>query len=129
MHQISVSRHFSAAHAIRLRDGTLEPQHRHDWSVLVTVETAKLDQLETVMDFHVLEKAVDALLGRVSERTLNDCPPFAARGGKLAISPTAERVAEWLGTALARELPRGVRVVSVAVGEAPGCTATFRPDV
>jgi len=130
MFEITISRVFSAAHAIRLYDGTLEPLHGHNWSVDVTVAAEELDDIEVVMDFHVLEKAVDELLARADNRDLNDIAPFAGGDdgdGEPAVNPTAERVAWWVGTQVAAALPARARLVSVRVGEAPGCTATYRP--
>jgi len=145
MYEITNTPTFAAAHAIRLYDGSREALHGHNWTVEVTVAAAELDRIELVMDFHKLERLVDRLMGQVDNRNLNDIPPFAgaapaaggaassgasgeaaaARGG--GVNPTAERVAWWLGSELAKVLPRRVRLVGVRVGEAPGCVATWRP--
>ncbi|MFI4859870.1 MAG: 6-pyruvoyl trahydropterin synthase family protein [Phycisphaerales bacterium JB063] len=131
---------FAAAHAIVLPDGSLEPVHGHNWSVTVTVTADALDAIDTVMDFHDLERIVLAITGAWHNRNLNDVPPFVraeadaagntpdtlSRHG-LSISPTAERVAEHLGDSVAAALPGAVRLLRVAIGEAPGCTAVYRP--
>ena len=127
MFEASVTRMFSAAHAIRLPDGSLEPLHGHDWSVVVTVTTEQLDAIETVMDFHKLEQIVDQNLTTVHNRNLNEVPPFADDRGNLAINPTAERVAAWLANQVQTHLPPDIKLVSVRIGEAPGCYATYRP--
>jgi 6-pyruvoyl-tetrahydropterin synthase len=127
MYEISVARVFAAAHAIRLPDGSLEPVHGHNWSVLVTVGSSRLDGIETVMDFHDLEQALDTALAKANNRHLNEVPPFVGPDGRLAVNPTAERVAWWIGQEIAAVLPRRVKLISVAVGEAPGCTAVYRP--
>ncbi len=126
MYEITVSKTFSAAHAIRLPDGTREPVHGHDWRVEVTVANDELDAIDVVMDFHALEAIVNPLIERVHNQNLNDVPPFA--DGQ--INPTAERVAWWLGTRIAKQLPTNVSLRQVSVGEAPGCRATYRrrPD-
>ena len=123
MFEITVSRVFSAAHAIRLYDGSLETIHGHNWSVDLTVAANDLDDIEVVMDFHQLESDVDALLKRADNCNLNDIEPF--KDG--AVNPTAERVAWWIGSEIAKDLPSHAKLVSVRVGEAPGCTATWRP--
>jgi 6-pyruvoyl-tetrahydropterin synthase len=79
------------------------------------------------MDFHQLEAIVDEFITRVHNRHLNEVPPFADAEGQLVVNPTAERVAWWLGEAVSAKLPPAVSLVSVRVGEAPGCTATYRP--
>lgn len=127
MYEITIHKVFSAAHAIRLHDGSLEPLHGHNWSVEVTAAADQLDAIQTVMDFHVLEKHLDALLAKAHNRSLNEVEPFTDGRGGLAVSPTAERVAWWIATVIDQALPAEVRLVSVKVGEAPGCYATYRP--
>ena len=79
------------------------------------------------MDFHDLERMVNALIAQVHNRHLNEVPPFAGPDGTLAVNPTAERVAWWFATEVARQLPKHVRLVSASVSEAPGCIARYRP--
>lgn len=129
MYEITVKRVFGAAHGIRLYDGSVESPHHHDWSVEVTVGAEQLDEIEVVMDFHVLEQGLDALLGQVEKRCLNDVPPFASERGDLAINPSAERVAWWIGSEIAAVLPQHVSLIDVTVGEAPGCSAKYRPTL
>ena len=123
MYDITISKAFAAAHAIRLYDGSLEPIHGHNWAVDLTVTAPELDGMEVVMDFHLLEKLVDALLAKVHNRHLNEVEPFL----NCKVNPTAERVAWWLGTEVQKGLPGGLKVTCVRVGEAPGCTAIYRP--
>ena len=128
MFSITVSRRFSATHAICLYDGALEPVHGHNWGVEVTVVAARLDAIETVMDFHELERIVDAILAPARDADLNDLAPFAApQPGPPAINPTAERVAWWIGSETARQLPASVSLKQVRVEEAPGCFALYSP--
>jgi 6-pyruvoyltetrahydropterin/6-carboxytetrahydropterin synthase len=139
VYEATILRTFSAAHAIRLPDGSLEPLHGHNWTVELTVAVNELDEIETVIDFHELERTLDELVATVHNRNLNAVPPFAGPrsggdsggasggGGDLAISPPAERVARWLADETAKALSARVRLVSVKVGEAPGCWATYRP--
>lgn len=127
MYQIQVDSVFAASHAIRLPDGSLEPLHVHNWPVSVLVETAELDNIETVMDFHILETWLKELLTTAHNRHLNEIPPFADDKGMLVVNPTAERVAWWIGSEIALRLPERVKLVKVSVGEAPGCTAIYMP--
>ncbi len=123
MYEITVTSVFSAAHAIRLPDGSFEPVHGHDWHVRLTVYSNQLDSIETVMDFHELQGFVDSAIEPARNRNLNEIAPFADG----SVNPTAERVAWWIGTSVAKNLPKGVSLVSVQVEEAPGCEATYRP--
>ena len=126
MYAISIERTFSAAHALRLYDGSLEPLHGHDWKIHLTVEADELDQIDVVMDFHDLERMVDGLIQSFHNGNLNSVAPFADEQGALTLNPTAERVAWWLGTQVAAQLPKHVRLGAVRVEEAPGCTAAYR---
>jgi len=127
MYEITVTAVFAAAHAIRLPDGALEPVHGHNWSVAVTVGSEGLDDIETVMDFHPLQAAVDQTIAPWVNGDLNTSAPFADASGELVINPTAERVAWAIAKGVAPKLPKPVRLISVSVGEAPGCTATYKP--
>jgi 6-pyruvoyltetrahydropterin/6-carboxytetrahydropterin synthase len=126
-YEITIRRTFSAAHAIRLHDGSLEPLHGHDWVVQVTVASERLDGMETVMDFHELQRIVDGPIGGLHNRNLNDVPPFADGHGGLKVNPTAERVASWLAERVTGHLPGSVRLICVEVEEAPDCVARYTP--
>ena len=118
--EISTTRAFSAAHALRLYDGSLEPVHGHNWRVKVTVAAAKLDAIGVLMDFHELERLVDAIITPLHNRHLNEVEPFAAE-----LNPSAENVALHVGRSL--RLPGAVRMVSVEVWETDTNSATYRP--
>jgi 6-pyruvoyltetrahydropterin/6-carboxytetrahydropterin synthase len=119
--QISTTRTFSAAHALRLYDNSLEPLHGHNWRVRVTVASPKLDPIGVVMDFHDLERLVDAIIAPWHNHNLNDCAPFAQ-----GINPSAENVALHLGKTIT--LPKGVRLTRVEVWETDTNRATYLPD-
>jgi len=128
MYQITIESHFAASHAIRLPDGSLEPLHGHNWRVRVTVGSITLDEIETVMDFHDLHALLEAIIKPLRNTHLNDLAPFAGDDGTLALNPTAERVAEFLGQTLASQLPQRVKLTRVDVEEALGCWATYLPQ-
>lgn len=126
MFEITIETGFSAAHAIRLDDDTLEPLHGHDWRVAVTVAAEELDRIDTVMDFHELQRMTDAVIEPFRNRNLNDVEPFRGTSPD-AVNPSAESVARWIGQRVAEQLPQRCRLVEVAVGEAPGCNARYKP--
>ena len=119
---ITLRRTFCASHQLRLSGGAPEPLHGHNWHLSLVVARADggLDEIETVVDFHEIEAALDAVTGPMHNRHLNDLPAFADR------NPSAERVAEHVGRAVA--LPAGVRVVACEVTEAQGCSATWTAE-
>ncbi len=127
MYQVRIQRTFCAAHALRLPDGTFEPLHGHNWRVTVTIAAGQLDALETVVDFHWLQKQLDAVLEPACNADLNHLPPFAGPDGALKVNPSAERIAWWIATALMPKLPRHLRLVQSEVTEAPGCSAVYQP--
>src|SRR5215210_1886553 len=107
---ITTTRSFSAAHALRLYDGSLEAVHGHNWRVKVTVSREKLDSIGVVMDFHELERRVDEIVAPLHNRHLNDVVPFTRE-----LNPSAENVALHVGRSL--RLGDGVRLASVEVWE------------
>jgi 6-pyruvoyltetrahydropterin/6-carboxytetrahydropterin synthase len=122
MFAIEVTAEFCAAHQLRLParlGGGVEALHGHNWRVTVRIEAAQLDDLETVVDFHGVERALREVLGAWNNRNLNDIPPFDA-----AVNPSAERVAERIGKLVSENL--GVNVAEVRVTEAPDCIAIWR---
>ena len=120
--EITTTRGFSAAHQLRLYDGSLEPVHGHNWRVKVTVAAAKLDAIGVVMDFHELERLVDAITAPMHNRHLNELPPFAS-----GLNPSAENVALHVGNTLAGRLPANVRLAGVEVWETDENSARYRP--
>ena len=120
--EISTTREFSAAHALRLYDGSMEPLHGHNWRVRATVRAQGLDSMGVVMDFHELERRVDALLAPLHNGNLNELPPFND-----GLNPSAEHVAWHVGRSLAPALPAGVELVRMEVWETSTNRATYIP--
>jgi 6-pyruvoyltetrahydropterin/6-carboxytetrahydropterin synthase len=116
---ITTMRDFSAAHQLRLYDGSLEPVHGHNWRIRVTVSADKLDPIGVVMDFHELERRLAEIIGPLENRHLNELPPFKS------LNPSAENVALHIGRSLS--LPANVRLESVEVWETVGNSAIYRP--
>jgi 6-pyruvoyltetrahydropterin/6-carboxytetrahydropterin synthase len=119
---LSIERTFNATHALKMYDGQLEPMHGHDWHVVVTLAAPTLDQIDVVVDFHEIEMILEQVLSPWQHACLNDDKAFAE------CNPSAERVAECIAEKVSEQLPDRVRLISVAVTEAPGCVATFRPS-
>jgi len=123
---IEVSMVFSATHQLLLAEGNEEPLHGHEWRATVRVEAQRLDAMETVLDFHEVERALQTAVGNWRGRRLNEVAPFAE-----GLNPSAERVAEEIGRRMVDTLEgrdakaRGVRIAQVRVTEAPGCVAIW----
>lgn len=130
---IKVESVFSAAHALLIQDQR-EPLHGHDWRVTVTLEGAQLDADGLLWDFHALQADLDEILKPFGNANLNQVAPFTTQNA------SAEALAQHIGTCLVARLasrlaryPKsewsgGLRVASVEVTEAPGCSALYRPS-
>lgn len=129
-HQLIVEHTFAAAHAIGLPDGSLEPLHGHNWTISAVVESADLDSIETVMDFHELHRVLVEAVEPVNNRCFNDHPPFDIQApyqrSSAKLNPTAERIAEWIAGRITPRLPKGVRLIELRLSEAPGCVAVYK---
>ncbi len=124
MYEITVEDEFCAAHAIVIR-GEREPLHGHNWRVRVTLAGRELDADGLLLDFHALERIVRQTIDPFRDRNLNETAPFDRT------NPTAEQVArhiaESVGRAVCSLVPAGVRVASVWLTEARGCSVVYRP--
>ena len=118
--EITAERQFAAAHQLRLYDRSLEPLHGHNWRVRVTVASDELDAIGVVMDFHELDRLLEAIVLPLHNTHLNEVEPF--RSG---LNPSTENVALHVGRAL--KLGEGVRLVSVEVWETDTNSAIYRP--
>ena len=118
--EITTTRTFAAAHQLRLPGGGIEPLHGHNWKVAVTVSAATLDAVGTVMDFHELERLVDAITGPMHNRHLNELEPFVRE-----LNPSAENVAFHVARSL--RLPDSVRLERVEVWETDENSAAYTP--
>jgi 6-pyruvoyltetrahydropterin/6-carboxytetrahydropterin synthase len=120
--EISTTREFAAAHALRLYDRSFEPLHGHNWRIRITISAVSLDSIGVVMDFHALERIVDAIITPFQNANLNNLAPFAQE-----LNPSAENVAFHVGRSLPSGLPPNVRLVRVEVWETSANQATYIP--
>ncbi|CAN5479319.1 6-carboxytetrahydropterin synthase QueD [soil metagenome] len=118
-YEISTTRTFSAAHQLRMYDGSLEPLHGHNWQIRVTVGRDELDTIGVVMDFHELQRLVNEIVDPMHNVNLNDLPAFQS------INPSAENVALVVGRGLRVDVD--ARLISVEVWETADCKAVYRP--
>lgn len=99
----------------------MEEIHGHDWVARVAIRGNRLDSEDLLVDFHALEADLRSVLSPYEGRTMNGVPPFDR------LMPTAERVAELVGTGLMGTLADGCSLAWVSVEEAPGCIARWYP--
>lgn len=122
MYEVVVESEFSAAHALKLYDGSWEPRHGHDWKVAVTVRSEALDSMGVVVDFEALKPNLKKVLAEFNETSFNEHPDF--KGEKL--NPSTENMARVIYERLVRAFPVGqAKIVKVTVWETPDASASY----
>ena len=112
MYEVIVKTGFSAAHQLRYYDGKYENLHGHNWTVIVTVEAKRLNEIGVGVDFVVLKKNVENILSHLDYKNINEVPPFDSE------NPSAENIARWLFGELACQINTDeVRLKRVEVKE------------
>ena len=125
MFEITVEEEFSAAHFLKLYDGSWEPKHGHRFKVAVTMQSKQLDSIGVVTDFEWLKPALKKTLSEFDEKSFNDHPDFK----KPFVNTSTENIAKILHDRLAAGLPKGpARITRVTVWETPDASATYLPE-
>jgi len=119
MFTISVETHFQASHRLILPDGTKEPSHNHKWQVRADVSSNRLNNIGIVMNFDKLRELLEDCVAELDNTALEKTGYFRQN------NPTAENVAKYIYDKLKSRLPQGVKLQSIEVVEAPGCSAKF----
>jgi len=122
VYELTVERHFSAAHALRCYQGPCARVHGHNYRVEVRVAAEALDEADMVMDFGDLKRACDEVIDELDHTMLNDLAPFSERNA------TSERIAAHIYRGIVGRLPERVRLRAVRVWETPTSAATYRED-
>jgi len=117
-YNISVTKTFSAAHALRGYKGRCERLHGHNWKIKVTISSGRLDRTGMVMDFTDLKLLLDRVLAKIDHRYLNEIAPFNK------INPTAENIAAYLYKEAKPALKKGLKLETVEVWESETSSAT-----
>lgn len=119
MYEVRVESTFCAAHRLRMHDGVVEPLHGHDWKVEAIFRGDALDGADVLVDFVVVEQALQRVVAPLHHTVLNDLKSFAG------MNPSAELVARHICERLQTELGAEVPLAAVFVREAPGCVAGY----
>lgn len=122
MYEITVEKHFDAAHFLRGYQGKCENMHGHRYRVVVRVAAAKLDDIGLAYDFTVIKRHLKDILERYDHTCLNDVPPFDD------INPSAENIAATIYNELAAKLSDDpVSLSCVEAWESPEQGVAYRP--
>ncbi|MBM3475620.1 MAG: 6-carboxytetrahydropterin synthase QueD [Armatimonadetes bacterium] len=123
VYELTVQRHFSAAHALREYKGACSRLHGHNYQVEVVVARDSLDELGMAMDFGELKRICDEVIDGLDHRLLNDLEPF------LQQNATSERIAEHVFHEIGLRLQKtSVVLRHVRVWETPTSAATYREE-
>ena len=123
MYEISVEKHFDAAHFLRGYQGKCEALHGHRFRVVARVRAAQLNDIGLAYDFAELKQHLDDILSRFDHTLINDVPPFDK------INASSENVAATIYDELQGKLATApVSLSSVEVWESPLTGVSYRPD-
>jgi 6-pyruvoyltetrahydropterin/6-carboxytetrahydropterin synthase len=122
MYEISVEKHFDAAHYLRGYRGKCEAMHGHRYRVVVKIAAAKLDDIGLAYDFTDLKRYLKEILNRFDHTCLNDVTPFDK------MNPSAENIAATIYNELKERLAaEPVTLTAVEAWESPEQGVAYRP--
>jgi 6-pyruvoyltetrahydropterin/6-carboxytetrahydropterin synthase len=123
MYEITVEKHFEAAHYLRGYQGKCENVHGHRYRVVVKIKALKLNEIGLAYDFTDLKRHLKDILERYDHTCLNDIPPFDR------INPSAENIASAVYNELKEKLGASpVTLTAVEAWESPEQGVAYRPD-
>lgn len=122
MYRLCLEREFVAQHFLVGGDwGDENRPHSHRYRLEVRLEGRELDRHGFLVDLVDLQSAVDAILGRMGGRSLNELPEFAG------LNPSLEHFARIVCHELDRSLPKaGLEGVEVRLWEDGSAWASYR---
>jgi 6-pyruvoyltetrahydropterin/6-carboxytetrahydropterin synthase len=123
MYEITVEKHFEAAHYLRGYQGKCENVHGHRYKVVVKIKALKLNEIGLAYDFTDVKRHLKEILERYDHACLNDIPPFDK------INPSAENIASTIYQELEEKLSAApVTLTAVEAWESPEQGVSYRPD-
>jgi 6-pyruvoyltetrahydropterin/6-carboxytetrahydropterin synthase len=123
VYEISVEKHFDAAHFLRGYQGKCEALHGHRYRVVAKVKADKLDDIGLAYDFTELKHHLNDILSRFDHTCLNDIKPFDE------VNPSAENIAATIYDELKDKLAAAPLTLScVEAWESPQTGVSYRPD-
>ena len=122
MYEITVEKHFEAAHFLRGYQGKCEAMHGHRYGVVVKIEAIKLNDIGLAYDFTDVKRHLNDILARYDHSCLNDVPPFDK------INPSAENIAATIYEEFKGKLEgEPVTLICVEAWETPQQGVSYRP--
>jgi len=139
VYEITVEKHFEAAHYLRGYQGKCENVHGHRYRIVVKIRADKLNDIGLAYDFTDLKRHLNAILERFDHTCLNDIVPFDK------INPSAENIAVTIYNEIKEKLAadsfdvaqdrpitltavEAFRLSEVEVWESPEQGVSYHPD-
>jgi 6-pyruvoyltetrahydropterin/6-carboxytetrahydropterin synthase len=122
MYEITVVKHFEAAHYLRGYQGKCEKVHGHRYEVGVKIQASKLNEIGLAYDFTDLKRYLQEILDRYDHACLNDIKPFDK------INPSAENIATTIYKELKKKLAAApITLTAVEAWESPEQGVSYCP--
>ncbi len=121
MYSVSVLKNFSSAHFLRGYKGKCENLHGHNWKVLLSIESERLDKIGMVMDFKTLKSMLNEVISDLDHCCLNDHVFFKK------VNPTSENIAAYIYKCVEKKIKlKNISGIEVSVWETDTSRATYR---
>jgi len=121
-YEITVEKHFEAAHYLRGYQGKCEAIHGHRYTVRVRLIATQLNDIGLAYDFGDVKVHLNQIMERYDHTCLNDVAPFDT------INPSAENIAATIYAEMAEKLAaEPVTLTAVEAWETPQQGVVFRP--
>jgi len=123
MYEVSIEKHFDAAHYLRDYQGKCESLHGHRYRVIAKVKASQVNEIGLAYDFTVLKQHLADILAKFDHTCLNDVPPFDK------INPSSENIASIVYDELKPKMAGDpVSISCVEVWESPDSWVAYSPD-
>ena len=120
-YKLFITAEFSAAHNLRHYKGKCERLHGHNWRVDLRLAGRRLNKEGMLLDFVEAKRILAEVLDPLDHTYLNEVPPLDR------LQPSSENLARVVAEAVAKRLPKGIRVAAVTCWESARCAATYTP--
>lgn len=123
MYEITVEKHFEAAHYLRGYQGKCEKTHGHRYKVVVKIQAKKLNEIGLAYDFTDVKRHLKKILDHYDHTCLNDIKPYDE------INPSAENIAATIYKEIKEKLTgEPVDLTAVEAWESPEQGVAYSPD-
>lgn len=124
MYEVTIKRHFSAAHMLRDIGGKCEMLHGHNFVVEVSASAPGLGEDGLLIDFRKLKRWTEDAIGALDHKCLNELEMFQNR------NPSSEQIAAYIyGFVAGQAKSSPVRISRVTVWESEDARASYSEQI